>query len=116
MLVLNIVSILLQVAFIVFMSLISMNIIRQFSGAARKMALIAPALFVNHGGGPLPLLGDKDHEALTNFLRDGVKKHVNLKELKGIILVTAHWEEDVVTISSGTFLNSTSAGIRQILF
>ncbi|CAH2062385.1 unnamed protein product, partial [Iphiclides podalirius] len=62
---------------------------------------LAPALFVNHGGGPLPLLGDKDHEGLTVFLRDEVKKHVNLKELKAIILVTAHWEENKVTISSG---------------
>lgn len=80
-----------------------MNIIRQFSGAARKMAFIAPALFVNHGGGPLPLLGDQDHRVLTNYLRDDVKRQINLKEIKGIILVTAHWEEDVVTISSGTF-------------
>lgn len=100
MLVLNTLSIILQVVFIVLMSLLSMNIVRYFSGSARKMA-IAPALFVNHGGGPLPLLGDKDHVGLTVFLRDEVKKHVNLKELKAIILVTAHWEEDVVTISSG---------------
>lgn len=101
MLVLNTLSIILRVAFIVFMSLISMNIIRYFSGSVRKMAIVAPALFVNHGGGPLPLLGDKDHVGLTVFLRDEVKKHVNLKEVKAIILVTAHWEEDDVTISSG---------------
>ncbi|XP_049883466.1 uncharacterized protein LOC126378958 [Pectinophora gossypiella] len=100
MLILNTLSILLQVAFIVFMSLLSMNIIKQFSGFARKMTVIAPALFVNHGGGPLPLLGDKDHKELTNFLRDGVKKHMDLKNIKAIILVTAHWEESKVTISS----------------
>ncbi|CAK1556029.1 unnamed protein product [Leptosia nina] len=64
------------------------------------MVLVAPALFVNHGGGPLPLLGDKDHMGLTIFLRDEVKKHVNFKELKAIILVTAHWQEKQVTISS----------------
>lgn len=103
MLILNTLTILLQVAFIVFMSLLSMNIIRQFSGAARKMAVVAPALFVNHGGGPMPLLGDKEHRELTNFLRDGVKKHVDLKEIKAIILVTAHWEESKVTISSGNY-------------
>lgn len=100
MLVLNIFTILLQVVFIVFVSLISMNIIKFFTGGVRKMALIAPAMFVNHGGGPLPLLGDKEHAGLTNFLRDGVQKHLNLKEVKAIILVTAHWEEKVVTISS----------------
>ncbi|VVC99309.1 unnamed protein product [Leptidea sinapis] len=64
------------------------------------MAILAPAIFVNHGGGPMPLLGDKSHTALTEFLRDEVNKYVNFKELKAIILVTAHWEEDVVTISS----------------
>lgn len=101
MLILNTLTILLQVAFIVSMSLLSMNIIRYFTGGVKKMALIAPAMFVNHGGGPMPLLGDKDHAGLTNFLRDGVQKHLNLKEIKGIILVTAHWEESVVTISSG---------------
>lgn len=100
MLVLNTFTILVQVAFIVFMTLVSMNIVRYFIGV-RNMAAIAPALFVNHGGGPMPLLGDKGSIGLTNFLRDEVKKYVNLKELKAIILVTAHWEEDVVTISSG---------------
>lgn len=83
------------------MSILSMNILKYFTGTLRTMATVAPALFVNHGGGPLPLLGDKEHAGLTVFLRDEVKKHVNLKELKAIILVTAHWEEDVVTISSG---------------
>ncbi|XP_073964098.1 uncharacterized protein [Choristoneura fumiferana] len=101
MLILNTLTILLQVAFIVFMSLLSMNIIRHFTSAARRMAVIAPALFVNHGGGPMPLLGDKDHVGLTNFLRDDVQKHVDFKNIKAIILVTAHWEEDKVTISSG---------------
>nr|AYE56499.1 4,5-DOPA extradiol dioxygenase [Bombyx mori] len=65
------------------------------------MVLIAPALFVNHGGGARPLLGDKDHAKLIEFFTNDVKKLVNLKALKAIILVTAHWEEEVVTISSG---------------
>lgn len=78
-----------------------MNIIRQFSGSARRMAVLAPAIFVNHGGGPLPLLGEKDHVPLTKFLKDDIHKHIDLKEIKAIILVTAHWEESKVTISSG---------------
>lgn len=105
MLVLNTLSILVQVAFIVFMTLISMNIIRYFTGGVRKMAVVAPALFVNHGGGPLPLLGDKDHVGLTVFLRDELKKQVNLKDIQAIVLVTAHWEEDIVTISAGKHHN-----------
>ncbi|XP_023950908.2 uncharacterized protein LOC112055139 [Bicyclus anynana] len=100
MLILNTFTILVQVVFIVFMSLLSMNILRYFTGSVKNMVAIAPAVFVNHGGGPMPLLGDKDSKGLTEFLRDEVKKHVNLKELKAIILVTAHWEEDKVTISS----------------
>lgn len=100
MLVLNTLTILLQVAFIVSMSLLSMNIIRYFTGGVKKMALVAPAMFVNHGGGPLPLLGDEEHKGLTIFLRDEVQKHLNLKEVKAIIVVTAHWQEKVVTISS----------------
>ncbi|XP_045782183.1 dioxygenase tasH-like [Maniola jurtina] len=100
MLVLNTFTILIQVAFIVFMTLLSMNILRYLTGGVKNMVAIAPALFVNHGGGPMPLLGDKDSIGLTKFLRDEVKKYVNLKELKAIILVTAHWEENKVTISS----------------
>lgn len=82
------------------MSFVSMNIIKYFTGGVRKMSLIAPALFVNHGGGPLPLLGDKEHVGLTVFLRDEIKKYINFKEVKAVILLTAHWEENVVAISS----------------
>ncbi|XP_061384923.1 uncharacterized protein LOC116777053 [Danaus plexippus] len=100
MIILNTLTVLIQIAFIVFMTLLSMNIIKYFTGVG-KMVMVAPALFVNHGGGPMPLLGEKDHLGLTKFLRDEVKKHVNLKEIKAIVLVTAHWEESEVTISSG---------------
>ncbi|XP_041988891.1 4,5-DOPA dioxygenase extradiol-like [Aricia agestis] len=100
MIILNTLSVLVHVGFIVFMTLLSMNIIRQFTNTTKRMAVLAPAVFVNHGGGPMPLMGDKESAGLTQFLRDEVKKHVNLKELKAIILVTAHWEESKVTISS----------------
>lgn len=101
MLILNTLTILLQIIVVGFVSILSMNIVRQFTGVARKMAVLAPAIFVNHGGGPMPLLGDEVHAGLTKFLRDDVQKHINLKEWKAIILVTAHWEESQVTISSG---------------
>lgn len=101
MLILNTITLLVQLFIVTLLSVLSMNIIRHLTGHARKMAVVAPAVFVNHGGGPMPLLGDKDHLGLTKFLRDELKKEVNLKDLKAIILVTAHWEEDVVTISSG---------------
>lgn len=102
MLILNTITLFVQLFIVILLSVLSMNIIRHLTGGfAKKMAVVAPAVFVNHGGGPMPLLGDKEHLELTRFLRDEVKKHVDLKELKAIILVTAHWEEEKVTISSG---------------
>lgn len=65
------------------------------------MSVLAPAIFVNHGGGPLPLLGDRDHLPLTKFLKDDIHNYISLKDVKAIILVTAHWEEPKVAISSG---------------
>lgn len=100
MLILNTIILLIHLSFAIFVSIISLNIVRYFTGHAKRMS-VAPAVFVNHGGGPLPLLGDKDHTGLTRFLRDELQSHINLKELKAIILVTAHWEENKVTISSG---------------
>lgn len=56
------------------------------------------SLFVPHGGGPLPLMGDPSHQqmvdTLTSFM-DGYRPP------KAILLVSAHWEEEIVTIASG---------------
>ncbi|XP_026749368.2 uncharacterized protein LOC113510138 [Galleria mellonella] len=60
----------------------------------------APSLFLNHGGGPNPVLGQKDNREIAEFLKN-VRNIVDLKCLKAIILVTAHREEDIVTISAG---------------
>lgn len=61
---------------------------------------LAPSLFINHGGGPFPVLGEKYNMAVAEMLKD-VPKIVDLKKLKAIIVVTAHREEEIVTISSG---------------
>ncbi|KAM3956835.1 uncharacterized protein ACR2FA_009143 [Aphomia sociella] len=60
----------------------------------------APSLFINHGGGPNPVLGEKNNRDIAEFLKN-VHNIVDLKSLKAIILVTAHREEDIVTISAG---------------
>lgn len=99
MLILNTITVLVQLLIAILLSVLSMNIIRHLTGY-KAAVMLAPAVFVNHGGGPMPLLGDKDHEALTRFLREGIKKYVDLKEIKAIILVTAHWQEEKVAISS----------------
>ena len=58
---------------------------------------LTPVLFVPHGGGPMPLLDEPNHRELTAFLR-GVAQQ--LPPLRAIVVITAHWEERVVTISS----------------
>ncbi|MCL1090912.1 dioxygenase [Shewanella profunda] len=56
-----------------------------------------PVLFVPHGGGPMPLLNDANHSELTAFLSSVTAP---IPTPKAIILITAHWEESVVTLSS----------------
>ncbi|XP_063635209.1 uncharacterized protein LOC134805959 [Cydia splendana] len=60
----------------------------------------APSLFLNHGGGPLPVLGEKYNKEIGDFLRN-VSKYIEFDRTEAVIVVTAHREEDVVTISSG---------------
>lgn len=62
-------------------------------------AYFAPSLFLNHGGGPYPVLGEKNNLEIADALRN-VSNYVDLGRLGAIVVVTAHREEDVVTISS----------------
>ncbi|WP_432745399.1 class III extradiol ring-cleavage dioxygenase [Methylobacter sp. G7] len=59
---------------------------------------LSPVLFIPHGGGPLPLLGDKSHQHLVNFLRAITP---SLGQPSAILVVSAHWEENIATITSG---------------
>ena len=61
--------------------------------------LQCPVLFVPHGGGPLPLLGDQSHFTLVSFLK-GIASSLPLPS--SIVIISAHWEEDKVTITSGS--------------
>jgi len=56
-----------------------------------------PTIFVPHGGGPLPVLGDPTHASLNKFLKS---VHTLVPKPKAIVVATAHWEEQVPTISS----------------
>ena len=49
-----------------------------------------PALFVAHGGGPLPLLGHPGHANLTSWLHN-FSSTLHGKP-KAILVVSAHWE------------------------
>lgn len=55
-----------------------------------------PAVFVNHGGGPLPLMGQQPSIAgkLRNYAKTLESKP------RAIVLVDAHWEADSVTVST----------------
>ena len=61
------------------------------------------ALFLSHGGGPLPVLGDPSHAEMVRELRSIA---ANIERPEAIIVVSAHWEERVATITS-----SASPGI-----
>jgi aromatic ring-opening dioxygenase catalytic subunit (LigB family) len=59
---------------------------------------LSPVLFIPHGAGPLPLLGDKDHQDLIDFLK---KIAPSLGNPSAIVVISAHWEADKATITSG---------------
>lgn len=56
------------------------------------------ALFLSHGGGPLPILGDPQHAEMVGLLREIASQ---IKRPSAIIVVSAHWEEEVASITSG---------------
>jgi len=53
-----------------------------------------PAIFVNHGGGPLPLLGDPSHANLVKYLMASTKA---IPTPRAILVASAHWETPVTT-------------------
>ena len=55
----------------------------------------AQVVFLSHGGGPLPLLGDPGHQAMVNFMR---KLPDLLKKPEAILMISAHWEEPTATL------------------
>jgi aromatic ring-opening dioxygenase catalytic subunit (LigB family) len=56
-------------------------------------------LFLSHGGGPMPLLGDKAHAEMVDCLKSIAGK---LRKPSAILVVSAHWEENIPTITAGT--------------
>lgn len=48
-----------------------------------------PVVFIPHGGGPMPLLGEPGHQPLVNFLRSA---HRLWERPKAILVISAHWE------------------------
>jgi len=59
---------------------------------------LSNVLFIPHGGGPLPLLGDENHQEMVSFLKEISS---GLGRPSAILVISAHWEENIVTITSG---------------
>ena len=59
-------------------------------------------MFIPHGGGPLPLLGDASHQTMVDFLGAIT---ASFGEPLAILVISAHWEEAVATITSGKSLS-----------
>jgi len=56
-------------------------------------------LFISHGGGPLPLLGDSGHRELVDTLKQLAGE---LEKPSAIVVISAHWEAERPTLTSGT--------------
>jgi aromatic ring-opening dioxygenase catalytic subunit (LigB family) len=55
-------------------------------------------LYLSHGGGPLPLLGDEGHGEMVDVLKSIVAK---INKPSAIVVVSAHWEELRPTVTTG---------------
>jgi 4,5-DOPA dioxygenase extradiol len=56
-------------------------------------------LFLSHGGGPVPLLGDQAHLEMVACLKTIADK---INKPSAILVISAHWEESVPTITAGS--------------
>ncbi len=65
----------------------------------KSVGKLSPVMFIPHGGGPLPLMGDKSHERLILFLKEIAEE---LGEPSAIVLISAHWEEDQPAITGAS--------------
>jgi aromatic ring-opening dioxygenase catalytic subunit (LigB family) len=55
----------------------------------------ARLVYLSHGGGPLPILGEPSHEAMVTFMRQLASR---LGRPEAILVVSAHWEEQRATL------------------
>lgn len=54
-------------------------------------------IYFSHGGGPLPILNDPSHGKMIQFMKD---LPAQIHKPDAIIVFSAHWEEDIVSIQS----------------
>lgn len=56
-------------------------------------------LYIAHGGGPMPLLGDKSHDDMVTKLREAAAQ---MPKPKAILVISAHWETDIPHVTTAT--------------
>ena len=66
-------------------------------GQERLVTTQRQALFLSHGAGPLPLLGDKSHEEMVRCLKQIAAM---VGKPSAIVVVSAHWEAGRATLTS----------------
>jgi aromatic ring-opening dioxygenase catalytic subunit (LigB family) len=59
----------------------------------------AQIVYLSHGGGPLPILGDQSHKAMVDFMR---RLPSQLRRPEAILVISAHWEESDATLSGAS--------------
>ncbi len=59
----------------------------------------SPIVYLSHGGGPLPILGDVGHTAMVAFMKELPSK---LRTPDAILVISAHWEEPSATVLGST--------------
>lgn len=59
---------------------------------------LSPVLYLPHGGGPLPLLGDPGHASMVEFL---TRITPTLPVPSAILVISAHWEARLPSVTSG---------------
>lgn len=52
-------------------------------------------IYVSHGGGPLPILGDASHASMIDFMEQLPQ---TIHRPDAVIVISAHWEEKIPTI------------------
>jgi 4,5-DOPA dioxygenase extradiol len=62
-----------------------------------KPAKQARIVYLSHGGGPLPILGEPSHKSMVDFLG---RLPSQLGRPKAILVISAHWEENAATLLS----------------
>ena len=56
-------------------------------------------VYISHGGGPMPLLGDPAHYQMVETLKEIASQ---IDKPSAILVISAHWETRLPTVTSGT--------------